>query len=271
MKSIVGFFNRPWIAVPLDQELAGIAATGAKHAGLLGKHGGGIWVEWNTSYDEVARIKDALAAHGLKMNALLAQTDFSVSTPEAITRYKAFVDRAAALGATTLLEMGAHALDKYDMYYDVMKGVAPYAQDKGMMVAVKPHGGLTSTGQECARLIERVGHPNYRLWYDPGNMIYYKQLDPVAEAAWVKGVVVGMCVKDCVIGADGKPDVDVTPGEGQVDFPGVYKALWDGGLKGGSFIIETLRRGNYDEVTAAGKKAYAYVRQVMAGVGYDLE
>ncbi|MHB0875433.1 MAG: sugar phosphate isomerase/epimerase family protein [Anaerolineae bacterium] len=271
MKSIVGFFNRPWVSVPLDQELAGIAATGSKHAGLLGKHGGGIWVEWDTPLDEVARIKDAIAAHGLNMNALLAHARFDVSTEESVKCYKAFIDRAAALGTTTLLEMGAHELDKYAMYYDVMQAVSPYAQDKGMMVAVKPHGGLTSTGKECAQLIERVGHPNYRLWYDAGNILYYKHLDPVAEAAWVKGVTVGMCVKDCVIDADGKADVDVTPGEGQVDFPGVFKALWDGGLKGGSFIVETLGSGSYDEITAAGKKAYGYIRGEMAKVGYDLE
>ncbi|MGQ9555375.1 MAG: sugar phosphate isomerase/epimerase family protein [Anaerolineae bacterium] len=271
MKSVLGFFNRPWISLPLEQELDAIAATGAKHVGLLARPGGGYNVEWDTPFEEVARIKDAIAARGLKMNALLAHVHFDVPTAESISRYKAFIDRAAALGATTLLEMGAHDPKTFDQYFAVMRAVSPYAQDKDMMIAVKPHGGLTSTGEECAQAVERVGHPNYRLWYDPGNILYYKQLDPVAEARAVKGIVVGMCVKDCIIGADGKPTVDVTPGEGQVDFRGVFRTLWEGGFRSGSCIIETLGPKEPQAITEAGKRAFQYIREVMLRVGYELD
>jgi len=270
MASILGFFNRPWIFAPFEQELDMIVETGAKDVGLLGNPAGGHFVEWNTSFDEIARIKDAITSRGLRMNALLAQAHFDVSTDESIGRYKAFIDRAAALGAPTLLEMGAHDPKTFDMYFDVMRAVSPYAQDKGMMVAVKPHGGLSSSGKECVQVVERVGHPNYRLWYDPGNILYYHQLDPVAEAREVQGIVVGMCVKDCVIGADGKPDVDVTPGEGQVDFEGVFRTLWDGGFHEGSCIIETLGPKEPQATTEAGKKALQYIGGIMRSIGYRL-
>ena len=56
------------------------------------------------------------------------------------------------------------------------------------MITVKPHGGLNATGPQCRKLIEQVGHRNFTLMYDPGNIFYYSdgELNPVEDAktAW---------------------------------------------------------------------------------------
>ena len=74
--------------------------------------------------------------------------------------------------------------------------------------------------------MEKVGHRNFRVWYDPGNIFYYSdgKLDPVDDASTVNGLVSGMCVKDY----RHPKNVLVTPGTGQVDFPRVLEKLWQG-------------------------------------------
>lgn len=271
MKAALGFFNRPWIKAPLAQELDGIAATGSRHLGLLGRPGGGIVVDWDMPMDEIAQLKDMIAERGLKLHAVLARVHFDVSLEESISRYRRFMDRAVALGAAHLLEMGAHDPAKYDFYFQVIGAVCDYAADKGLTIGIKPHGGLTTSGKETAEVVERVNHEAFRMWYDPGNILYYKQLDPVAEAQYGKDMVVGVCVKDCIIGPDGKPSVQVTPGEGQVDFPAVFRALVDGGFKGGPCLVETLGPEEPDAVTEAGKKTVQYIKSVMSQAGLEVD
>ena len=59
-----------------------------------------------------------------------------------------------------------------------MRRAAPYAQEKGVTIALKPHGGLSTTADDTLRAIETVNHPAYRLCFDPGNLLYYAGLRP---------------------------------------------------------------------------------------------
>ena len=119
----------------------------------------------------------------------------------------------------------------YEPYYKAIAECCDYAAEKGMGISVKPHGGLNATGPQCRKTVEFVGHKNFGIWYDPGNIFYYSdgKLNPVDDAPTVDGLVMGMSVKDF------KPpkNVDVTPGTGKVDFPAVFAKLKAGGFTSG--------------------------------------
>ncbi|NPV08391.1 MAG: sugar phosphate isomerase/epimerase [Anaerolineae bacterium] len=268
METMLGFFNRPFLPLPLEEALDAILSTGTSHVGLLGKPGGGAYVEWNTPYSEIEDIHRQLDARGMRLHAVLARVHFDVDKDEAIRRYREFIDRAVASGAKHLLEMGAHKPETYDTYIEVMKAVSPYAHDRGVIIGIKPHGGISTSGEETADVVKRVGHPAFRAWYDPGNILYYKQLDPVAEARYFDGITVGVCVKDCIIGTDGKPSVSVTPGSGQVDFEAVFGILKEGGFSGGPCLIETLGPQDPEGAVQAGKLAIKYMSGVLERVGF---
>ncbi len=112
----------------------------------------------------------------------------------------------------------------YDLYYDTIRDCCDYAAERGIALTIKPHGGLNATGPQCRKAIEKVGHPNFSLWYDPGNILYYSdgKLDPVEDAVSVAGLVrEGMCIKDFVMTDENgrlKKDVWVTPGQGARGF-----------------------------------------------------
>ena len=132
-----------------------------------------------------------------------------------------------------------------------------YAAAKGVTLTVKPHGGTNATGPECRRLLAKVGHKSFRLWYDPGNIFYYSdgKLNPVDDAATVDGLVAGMSVKDFLP----PKEVNVTPGTGQVDFPKVLARLRRGGFTQGPLVVECLARGDVAQTNAEARRARLFL------------
>ena len=126
-----------------------------------------------------------------------------------------------------------------------------------MGLSVKPHGGSNASGAKCRKIINRVGHKNFRLWYDPGNVFFYSdgKLDPVDDAAAVDGVVIGMCVKDF------RPPkaVELTPGTGKVDFVKVLARLKQGGFTHGPLVVECLAPGDLAHLKTEAVKARQFL------------
>jgi len=156
----------------------------------------------------------------------------------------------------------------YDAYYGAIAACCDYAAGKGIDISVKPHGGSNSTGPECRKVIEKVGHKNFRLWYDPGNIFYYSEgkLNPIDDAATVDGLVAGMSVKDFLP----PKQVDLTPGTGQVDFPKVMARLRQGGFTSGPLIVECLAQsggpvpGDLPQLLVQAKQARDFVEKLVA-------
>jgi sugar phosphate isomerase/epimerase len=169
---------------------------------------------------------------------------------------KRLIDNSAACGCPNLL-LGGTDEKHADAYYKIVADCCDYAASKGVGLSVKPHGGNNANGAQCRKLIEKVGHKNFGLWYDPGNIFYYSdgKLDPVDDAAAVNGIVVGMAVKDF------RPpkEVGLTPGTGKVDFPKVMARLKQGGFTGGPLVVECLNPGALASVNAEAVKARQFL------------
>jgi len=175
------------------------------------------------------------------------------------------IDNCAACRAKNLLMGGTGNEKLYKTYYKAIAECCDYAAEKGVGISIKPHGGLNATGPQCRKTVEMVGHKNFRIWYDPGNILYYSnaKLDPVADAAAVDGLVVGMCVKDY----KHPKNVLVTPGTGMVDFPAVLARLKKGGFRRGPLVVECLKRGQLKQTLAEAKKARLFLKALVGGKG----
>ena len=84
---------------------------------------------------------------------------------------------------------------------------------------MKPHGGSSGASDEIVAVMKAVQHPNFKIWYDAGNIIYYTGKDPIEELKPIAQHVTGFCAKDC---AAVKSDVMIQFGTGKVDFAGVF-------------------------------------------------
>src|SRR5437773_486910 len=82
------------------------------------------------------------------------------------------------------------------------------------------------------RAIGAVDHPSFRLCFDPGNLLYYAGERPEVALPKLAPLAVAMCIKDETGGNSPQRSVDVTPGDGDVDFPAIFQILMEHGFTG---------------------------------------
>ena len=261
----IGAYTRPWDQWEYPVALDAIAEAGFKHAGLMtAKSKTWVIITHETPAEEATRIGQEVSKRGLQLLSLYAgEFPVAQSLEAGIAGLKRLIDNCAACNSPNLMLAGTTDPKLYASYFKAVAECCDYAAAKKIGLSMKPHGGINATGPQCRQAIESVGHKNFRLWYDPGNIFYYSdgQRDPVDDATTVDGLVVGMSVKDF------RPpkEVMVTPGTGKVDFARVLARLKQGGFTGGPLLVECLERGELAHVTAEGRKARQFLEE-LAGV-----
>jgi len=258
----IGCYTRPWGQYDYRMALDAIAEAGFKYAGLMTtKSRTGLVISVSTALEEAERVGEEVKKRGLAVPSVYGGgIPVAKSLDAGIEGLKKLIDNCAACGAKNLLMGGTGNEKLYEAYYKAIAECCDYAADKGVGISIKPHGGLNATGPQCRKTVEMVGHKNFRIWYDPGNILYYSngELDPVADAATVDGLVVGMCVKDY----KHPKNVLVTPGTGKVDFAKVMARLKKGGFKRGPLVVECLEPGDLKKTLAEAKKARRFLEEL---------
>lgn len=259
----IGCYTRPWAGQDWRAAFDAVAEAGYKHVGLMTtKAPGGLVISVATTIDEARQVGEEAKKRGLGIPSLYGGDIPAAKSLEAgIEGLRKLIDNCAAAGATNLMMGGVGKPELQAVYYKAVAECCDYAAAKGLGISVKPHGGLNSTGPQCRKIIDQVGHKNFRLWYDPGNIFYYSdgQLDPAADAATVNGLVVGMSVKDYLP----PKDVNVTPGTGKVNFAAVLARLKAGGFTQGALVVETLAPGDAAKTIEEAKNARRFLEQLI--------
>ncbi len=273
----VGIYTRPWAAYDWPVALDGIAEAGFKYAGLMTttSASGRLVLSTATTVGEAAKIGEEAKRRGLQIDSVYGGSiPVHQSLKAGIAGMRQLIDNCIAAGAASLLMGGMGKAELYETYYKAIAETCDYAAEKGLPITVKPHGGMNATGPQCRKCIESVGHKNFSLWYDPGNIFFYSngELDPVDDSTTVDGLVtVGISVKDFdMVDKDGVPtrDVQLTPGTGRVDFGKVLANLRKGGFTSGHLVIECVARtdDSLPAILAEAKRAREFVEGVVSGM-----
>ncbi len=255
-----GCFNRPWSQLRYEEALGGIADAGFGYTGLM-RQQGELLIGPESDDDQVDYVKDALAEAGLQMSTVLGTFDLSGCVDRAVAELGMLLNRCAAVSAEYFLSCGVGDEAKRQQYYEVMREGAAIGAELGVTVALKPHGGISMHGADLLQAVETIAHPNFGIYYDPGNILHYGGFDPVEEARLVAPHVVGVCVKDC---SGHQQGVELLPGEGLVDFAGVFDALRNGGFDHGPVLVECLGGEGYQDITARAKQTHAFLEKLLA-------
>jgi len=262
----IGCLNRPWLGEQkkwsYDIALDGIKAAGYKLTGLLTRPGKDEPLLGSDATPEyLANLKKRIAARGLAVNmgALRIKSDPSLDTQ--IKDLRQQIDNGKTVGVEFLLTFGASSPAQYEDYYKLMRDAAPYAQERGMKVVLKPHGGASGAAEEILRCLDQVKHPNFKIWFDAGNIIHYTGKDPVEQLKPIAAQVTGFCAKDCA-GQNGT--VWLQLGAGKVDFRAVFSELKQAGFHG-PVMLECCAPGDTPEiVTANARKNREYLEALFA-------
>jgi sugar phosphate isomerase/epimerase len=264
----LGCYTRPFDAHDYRTALDAIAEAGFTYAGLMTAKGESwVLITASTAPETADRMATDLKQRGLRCASVYGDYTPTAEVAANVRALERLVAHTAACGSPDLLLGGVGDVSLQEPYYRAIREVCDLAASKGVRLTIKPHGGQIATGPQCRQAIERVGHRNFRLWYDPGNIYYYSdgERDPVADAATVDGLVVGMSAKDFLP----PKEVLVTPGTGRVDFPRVFARLRQGGFRRGPVLVETLAKGSLVQVTAEARKARLFLTELLRRGGQE--
>jgi sugar phosphate isomerase/epimerase len=258
----IGCYTRPWAKYDYRIALDAIAEADFKYAGLMTTNSKSrLVISVSTTVEEAEQVGEEVKKRGLKIPSIYGGgIPVQESLKAGIEGLRKLIDNCAACKAANLMMGGIGNEKLYHDYYKAIAECCDYAAEKGIGISVKPHGGLNATGPQCRKTIEMVGHKNFRIWYDPGNIYFYSdgKLDPVEDAATVDGLVVGMCIKDY----KHPKNVAVTPGTGQVDFAAVLARLKQGGFTSGALVVECLDPGDLKQTLAEARKVRRFLKEL---------
>lgn len=272
----IGCYTRPWDNVDYRAALDAIAEAGFKYAGLMTTNTKTkLVISVNTSLEEAAAIGAEVKKRGLRVPSVYGGGIPCDKTAEvAIKALRGLIDACAAAGAKSLLMGGVGNPKQYEIYYQAIGECSVYAEEKGLGLALKPHGGLNATGPQLRDTIRKVGKKNFTAWYDAGNIFYYSkgQLNPIDDAPSVAGLVTGWCIKDYLPakpatspgGKETPAQVMLTPGSGKVDFRAVFARLKQGGFTGGPLVVECLSRETAGSLVDEARKARQFLEALVA-------
>jgi sugar phosphate isomerase/epimerase len=259
----IGCFNRPWTKWTYDETLKSIKAAGYSVTGLLTRTKLDPFIAADATPEYLEGLRRAIAASGLTANMGALRSRHDVPIADTVKSLRTEIDNAAFLGLKYVMTFGIDNPAQFDHYFEAMAAAAAYGAEKKVQVVMKPHGGSSGASDEIIAAMKKVGHPNFKIWYDAGNIIYYTGKDPIEELKPIVQYVTGFCAKDC---AEPKGDVMIQFGAGKVDFAGVFKVLKSAGFNG-PIMVECCAVGDTPEATAANARANReFLEKVLAAL-----
>jgi sugar phosphate isomerase/epimerase len=259
----IGCFNRPWTTWSFDDALKQIKAAGYDTVGLLTRTADEPFIGADATSEYLARLKERIAASGLKANMGALRSRHNIPLNDSIREVRQQIENAHGLALTYLLTFGVDRPEEYNHFNKVMSDAAAYADERKLKLVMKPHGGASGASAEIVAVMNAVRHPNFKIWYDAGNIVYYTGKDPVEELKPIAHHVTGFCAKDC--GAV-KGDVMIQFGAGKVDFAAVF-ALLKTARFDGPIMVECCKVGATAEETMVNARANRiFLENVLARV-----
>jgi len=277
----IGCHMRPFSSFRLghDELLDAIKAAGYQSADMIrasvpvpapagasaGQRGGGAMPP--VTPESTAALKQKLAARGLTTTIANLTVPTGVPLAEATTAVRQQIADAHALGQTYAIYLGMGREDQYVHVTKVLSDAAAFGKERGVQIVIKHHHGLNNTSGELVGWVRQVNHPNFSLFLDPGNVIYYTGKDPVAALEIIGPYVTGVVAKDCAgphflereVGAppfgNANPDprgdeVMIQFGSGKVDFAGLFAKLKSFGFSGPIMVEGTAVGATLQETIA---------------------
>lgn len=268
----IGCFNRPWVNEPAgwtyETALDGIKAASYKLTGLLTRTRQDRFIDAEATPEYLAALKQKIAARGLRANMAALRVKMNIPVEDGIKDLRKQIDNAKFLDLEFLLTFGTDNPKDYENYYRLMGDAAAYAQERGLKLVLKPHGGGSGAAEEIIRCLDKVRQPNFKVWYDAGNIIYYTGKDPLEQLKPIAQYVTGFCAKDCDHqNTPAQPaEVFLEFGTGKVDFHAVFIELKKAGFNG-PVMVECCARGKTpEETTANARKNREFLEKLFAEI-----
>lgn len=259
----IGCWTRPWAKDDYRVAMDNTAEAGYEFIALTGaKTRTGRVIAPDTTLEESQQVGEEARKRGLQITFVYGGGLPLDQGPESLRK---MIDNCAAAGGQSVVIAHLGNEETTGQYCKSIAECCDHAAGKSVSILLKPHGGMMGSGLLCRKALQRIGHPNCSLMYDPGNIYFYSDgaLNPVEDADALDGLVTAMSVKDYLH----PKNVALTPGTGQVDFPVLMKRLYKGGFTQGPLAVEMVAPGDLAHTLQEAKRARQFVEELVASVG----
>ena len=228
--------------------------------------------------------KQKLVARGLKSNiASLSTPQGPIVLADAIGNARRIIANAQILGQKYALNLGIEQEERWVDWCKVLSDAAAYGKERGVKVVVKHHHGLNNTSLDLLAWIKQVNHPNFGVFVDPGNIVYYTGKDPVKQMDLIGPYVSGVVAKDCsaphfmerevsappmapAVAGTGNPEVMIQFGTGKVDFAALFAKLKSFGFKGPVMVEGTEVAATLEQTIANARANREFLEKIFASL-----
>ncbi len=251
----------------LEDSLAGAQKAGYTSVELTSVPGWTEHVRRDATDEELAHVKDLLAQYGQTAVSFAGHSD--LASDSGVDEFRKALSIAHKLGihfVTT--STGGHDASSHgsvdeqrDMFLPRIRPLCDEAAAMDIVICLETHGGLVANGAISADLIRLIDKPNIGINYDPGNVIFYGNTDPVEDIKAAAPYVKHMHAKDN-IGGFGVWNFPAA-GSGEVQFEPIFATLAEAGFNG-PVSVEIEFEGEpwppLEDVHAAVASAAGYLR-----------
>lgn len=160
-----------------------------------------------------ARFKRHAFLEGLDVSGTAVGNDFCAPAgekrAEQIANTKKWIDRAALFGAPVIRVFAGNVPKDsteeaaFGWVVECMNEILPYAESKGIVLALENHGGITARPEQLLKFVQAIDHPNFGVNLDTAN---FRGEDPYADIAQLAPYAVNVQVKTEIHRAGGKTE-----------------------------------------------------------------
>jgi sugar phosphate isomerase/epimerase len=256
---------------PFERALQGIAKSGYSYVawGLQHRDASGERrnvIEADATPAKAKEVAGQCRDAGLK--PIMMFSGIYVAVENSVPAHTRRIEQAAAAGIPFVLTFGDIKRGNYSQWITDLKQLGPIARQNGVTVVIKQHGGNTTTGRDCAKIVGDVNDEGVRICYDAGNVVDLSDDDPIADLEACQQDVRAFAIKDH---RNWPKDEDCGPGFGEIDHYRLFAPVaYTGRDMPMAFenIFEPLtpRPATADGVDELARRAREYVESIVRGL-----
>jgi len=261
LKNRLGGHTNSYHTYSLEEALEGIAGAGYRYVELSAVPGWTEHVPLGADEKTLGKIQRMLNKLGLIAVSLSGHSD--LTTREGLAQGLQALELCERLGIDIMnTAIGGHYSEDEDeaAFMDNIGQLAAAAAERDIMLGIEIHGEITNTGKNAVPVIERIGHDNVRINYDPANAEFYGGVKAEDDLPYALPLMVHAHMKDKE--GEGRVWNFPAPGEGHIDFSKLLADMEKAGYNG-PLTVEIEFQGEpwppLEEVNRAMKSAYDHL------------
>ena len=236
---------------PLDDAMRRIRKAGYRYVSMAARHATDVVYSPELARPERARMLRRIRDLGVEPFLSLGGFSGDPQTEAGLQKYIAQLDLCADYEIPVMVGAGPWYYTKFpnvpkrerdwqvevSRFYMGLEKALRHAEQVRVIIALKPHTGITARGRDCLQVLQRVQSPWLRIAWDAGNISYYEGIYPDPDFPDVAPSVKAVCIKDH-LGLRGEENFPI-PGQGNVDHESLFRTLFATGFNG-PLAIERL-------------------------------